>query len=344
LLYRLAPAARGPGTAQPTEEEARDAAREEQLLRGEPSPAFCALPPPLVCAHGGDVAAAPPNTAAAFAAALAGGARCVEVDVSRTLDGQLVVLHSRELGRLLELAGGGAPRGRTAPGAQPQVQGWLAGPPPRFPPAALATIMHSLRPRLAVGLQDWSPACLPPRCCTRAQRRRCSQRRSPPPSLPTDTFHTPGWRFHLGPAAAAALGGRRGRGARRGRAAPGALLPAGWAATLAAAAPVLRAWPGAAGGLVALCCGLGWLGGWAAAEAGRLGSRACQAGGWPGAPVPAADAQPRNALRQVADQVEQVTLDVKTHSQVGRCGAAAVAARAARGTARASCGLGSVSL
>lgn len=35
--------------------------------------------PPLVCAHGGDVAAAPPNTARAFAAAIEAGADCVEV-------------------------------------------------------------------------------------------------------------------------------------------------------------------------------------------------------------------------------------------------------------------------
>ncbi|GAB4815609.1 hypothetical protein N2152v2_008065 [Parachlorella kessleri] len=63
---------------------------------------------PLVCAHGGDAAAAPPNTAAAFQAAIDAGVRCVEVDVARTRDGVLVVLHSRDLLSLLRLATGSA--------------------------------------------------------------------------------------------------------------------------------------------------------------------------------------------------------------------------------------------
>lgn len=104
LLYRRAPLA-APQQAG-SEEEQRDSEAELALLHEQPSAAFCARPaPPLVCAHGGDVAAAPPNTAAAFEAALAGGARCVEVDVARTRDGQLAVLHSRELAHLLRLAG-----------------------------------------------------------------------------------------------------------------------------------------------------------------------------------------------------------------------------------------------
>jgi hypothetical protein len=104
LLYRWAPQQQSQETSG-SEEEQRDSEREMQLLHQRPSRRFCQLPPPLVCAHGGDSGAAPPNTAAAFAAALRGGARCVEVDVARTRDGHLVVLHSRELQHLLRLAG-----------------------------------------------------------------------------------------------------------------------------------------------------------------------------------------------------------------------------------------------
>lgn len=64
--------------------------------------------PPMVCAHGGDTEKAPPNTARSFHAALAAGADCVEIDAARTKDGQLVVLHVRELAQLL---GQKAPRG-----------------------------------------------------------------------------------------------------------------------------------------------------------------------------------------------------------------------------------------
>lgn len=104
LLYRWAPQLRSEEAA--SEEARRDVERELQLLHEQPSREFCGLPAPRVCAHGGAATAAPPNTAAAFAAALAGGARCVEVDVARTKDGQLVVLHARELAHLLQLAGG----------------------------------------------------------------------------------------------------------------------------------------------------------------------------------------------------------------------------------------------
>ncbi len=123
LLYRRALLA---GREQAgSEEEQRDSQAELALLHGQPSAAFCARPsPPLVCAHGGDVNAAPPNTAAAFAAALAGGARCVEVDVARTRDGQLAVLHPRELAHLLSLAGRSprVARGSAHPSAAVQVQ------------------------------------------------------------------------------------------------------------------------------------------------------------------------------------------------------------------------------
>jgi len=53
--------------------------------------------PPLVCAHGGDSAKAPPNTEAAYRLALDSQVDCMEIDVSRTLDGVLVTLHDRDL-------------------------------------------------------------------------------------------------------------------------------------------------------------------------------------------------------------------------------------------------------
>jgi len=55
-----------------------------------------------VCAHGGDAASGhPANTREAVLAAAAGGAPCIELDVSVTADGRLVPLHARELGQLL---------------------------------------------------------------------------------------------------------------------------------------------------------------------------------------------------------------------------------------------------
>lgn len=58
----------------------------------------CAQGAPLVCAHGGDAAIGhPANTREAVLAAAAAGARCVELDLSITADGQLVPLHAREL-------------------------------------------------------------------------------------------------------------------------------------------------------------------------------------------------------------------------------------------------------
>ena len=59
---------------------------------------------PLICAHGGlhggvgqERGASFPNTVSAFVAASREGFECVEVDVSRTRDNELVCLHSREL-------------------------------------------------------------------------------------------------------------------------------------------------------------------------------------------------------------------------------------------------------
>ena len=71
-----------------------------------PTEIFCARRSrPLVCAHGGDSAHYPPNTMAAFAAAVAGGSDCLEVDVAGTRDGVLVVLHRRELEQMVRRVG-----------------------------------------------------------------------------------------------------------------------------------------------------------------------------------------------------------------------------------------------
>ncbi|WCJ34994.1 PLC-like phosphodiesterases superfamily protein [Euphorbia peplus] len=53
--------------------------------------------PPLVCAHGGDSTNAFPNTMAAYDLALRARADCIEIDVSRSLDGVLFALHDRDL-------------------------------------------------------------------------------------------------------------------------------------------------------------------------------------------------------------------------------------------------------
>ncbi|KAF1894333.1 hypothetical protein Lal_00027181 [Lupinus albus] len=51
--------------------------------------------PPLVCAHGGDSSKASPNTMAAYLSALHSQVDCIEIDVSRSLDGVLFALHDR---------------------------------------------------------------------------------------------------------------------------------------------------------------------------------------------------------------------------------------------------------
>ncbi len=51
-------------------------------------------------AHRGDPFAARENTLPAFAAAAAGGADWVELDLRRTRDGEIVVLHDQTLERL----------------------------------------------------------------------------------------------------------------------------------------------------------------------------------------------------------------------------------------------------
>ncbi|XXG86990.1 hypothetical protein AAC387_Pa11g1787 [Persea americana] len=56
--------------------------------------------PPLACAHGGDPSKAPPNTMDAYRFALLAQVDCIEVDVSRSLDGALFALHDRDLQRM----------------------------------------------------------------------------------------------------------------------------------------------------------------------------------------------------------------------------------------------------
>uniref|UniRef100_A0A0D9XQL8 glycerophosphodiester phosphodiesterase n=1 Tax=Leersia perrieri TaxID=77586 RepID=A0A0D9XQL8_9ORYZ len=56
--------------------------------------------PPMVCAHGGDSTNAFPNSMDAFRLALDARVDCVEVDVSRSSDGVLFVLHDRDLQRM----------------------------------------------------------------------------------------------------------------------------------------------------------------------------------------------------------------------------------------------------
>lgn len=54
----------------------------------------------MVCAHGGDSTNAFPNSMDAFRLALDARVDCVEVDVSRSSDGALFVLHDRDLQRM----------------------------------------------------------------------------------------------------------------------------------------------------------------------------------------------------------------------------------------------------
>lgn len=51
---------------------------------------------PLVCAHGGDSTNEFPNSMAAYRSALRSQVDCVEIDVSRSLDGVLLALHDRQ--------------------------------------------------------------------------------------------------------------------------------------------------------------------------------------------------------------------------------------------------------
>ena len=67
---------------------------------GGASSAFCARGDPLVCAHGGVVVGDElANTRATLERALATGVECVEIDVARTKDGELVAMHGRDVVR-----------------------------------------------------------------------------------------------------------------------------------------------------------------------------------------------------------------------------------------------------
>ncbi|KAL0917729.1 hypothetical protein M5K25_012815 [Dendrobium thyrsiflorum] len=55
--------------------------------------------PPLVCAHGGDSSRAAPNTMDAYRIAIQSHVDCIEIDVSRSLDGTLFALHDRCLSK-----------------------------------------------------------------------------------------------------------------------------------------------------------------------------------------------------------------------------------------------------
>ncbi|KAL6782220.1 hypothetical protein ACKKBG_A05980 [Auxenochlorella protothecoides x Auxenochlorella symbiontica] len=86
--------------------DVKEATVELEKLYSRPSPEYCLRKtPPLVCGHGGDSSDAPPNSARAFQTALQDNVPCMEVDVARTKDGRLVVLHARELAALTGTSG-----------------------------------------------------------------------------------------------------------------------------------------------------------------------------------------------------------------------------------------------
>jgi len=62
---------------------------------------YCRRGGTKVCAHGGDSARHVANTMDAFQSAWEGGVRCLEADAAATKDGQLVVLHARELNQMM---------------------------------------------------------------------------------------------------------------------------------------------------------------------------------------------------------------------------------------------------
>lgn len=63
------------------------------------------LPRPLVIGHRGDCVHAPENTMAAFEAAVAAGADMIELDVTLSADGRLVVIHDADLDRTTDGSG-----------------------------------------------------------------------------------------------------------------------------------------------------------------------------------------------------------------------------------------------
>ncbi len=83
--------------------------RAENALRAGPAwpsvSAFRWLDPPRVVGHRGNPAEATENTLESFRLALEAGVRAVELDVRMTRDGELVVHHDAELGRVVPGAG-----------------------------------------------------------------------------------------------------------------------------------------------------------------------------------------------------------------------------------------------
>jgi glycerophosphoryl diester phosphodiesterase len=66
---------------------------------------FLSLPGPWLVAHRGGAALAPENTLPAFDRGVALGADCLELDVRRTRDGEVVIFHDRDTGRITGEAG-----------------------------------------------------------------------------------------------------------------------------------------------------------------------------------------------------------------------------------------------
>jgi glycerophosphoryl diester phosphodiesterase len=66
---------------------------------------FLSLPGPWLVAHRGGAALAPENTLAAFDRGVALGADCLELDVRRTRDGEVVIFHDHDTSRIAGVAG-----------------------------------------------------------------------------------------------------------------------------------------------------------------------------------------------------------------------------------------------
>jgi methionine-gamma-lyase len=66
---------------------------------------FLSLPGPWLVAHRGGAGLAPENTLAAFDRGVALGADCLELDVRRTRDGEVVIFHDRDTTRITGVPG-----------------------------------------------------------------------------------------------------------------------------------------------------------------------------------------------------------------------------------------------
>lgn len=104
------------------------------MAAGSPSPGGAAAggwrpegTPALVVAHRGAWRPAPQNSAAAFAQAVADGADGVELDVRRTADRRLVVVHDPRIGlRAVSSLTARELRARMAPGQAPELAGIIS--------------------------------------------------------------------------------------------------------------------------------------------------------------------------------------------------------------------------